>query len=66
MNNITLDTTKATQFLKAGTVEGLETKVKSVQETLENGTCEGSDYLGWLHLPTSISDEFLNEIQAVA
>uniref|UniRef100_UPI00402734C3 glucose-6-phosphate isomerase n=1 Tax=Segatella hominis TaxID=2518605 RepID=UPI00402734C3 len=26
----------------------------------------GNDFLGWLHLPSSITPEFLNEIQAVA
>lgn len=43
-----------------------EPKVKAAQEALENGTCEGNDFLGWLHLPSSITPEFLNEIQAVA
>ncbi|MBM6993884.1 MAG: glucose-6-phosphate isomerase [Prevotella sp.] len=66
MKNITLDTSKATQFLAAGTVEGYEAKVKAAREALENGTCEGNDFLGWLHLPTEISDEFLSEIQTVA
>lgn len=63
---IKLDITKATKFLKAGSVEGLEPKVKAAQEALENGSCEGSDFLGWLHLPTNTSDKFLDEVQAVA
>lgn len=66
MKNITLDTSKALQFLAAGTVEGYESKVKAAQEALENGTCEGNDFLGWLHLPTEITNEFLGEVQAVA
>ena len=66
MKNIALDTTKAVQFLKAGTVEAYEPKVKAAQEALENGTCEGNDFLGWLHLPSEITEEFLNEIQACA
>lgn len=63
---IKLDITKATKFLKSGAVECLEPKVKAAQEALENGTCEGSDFLGWLHLPTKTSDKFLDEVQAVA
>ena len=59
MKNISLDTTKAVQFLAAGTVDSYEPKVKKAQEALENGTCEGSDFLGWLHLPTEITDSFL-------
>lgn len=66
MEMIKLDITKATKFLKAGAVEGLEPKVKVAQEALESGSCEGSDFLGWLHLPTNTSDKFLDEVQAVA
>ena len=66
MEMIKLDITKATKFLKAGAVEGLEPKVKAAQEALESGSCEGSDFLGWLHLPTNTSDKFLDEVQAVA
>lgn len=66
MEMIKLDITKATKFLKAGAVEGLEPKVKAAQEALESSSCEGSDFLGWLHLPTNTSDKFLDEVQAVA
>ncbi|WP_418635877.1 glucose-6-phosphate isomerase, partial [Segatella sp.] len=56
----------AASFLAEGAVKAYEPKVKAAQEALENGTCEGNDFLGWLHLPSSITPEFLNEIQAVA
>ena len=66
MKNISLDITKAAQFLKSGAVEAYESQVKVAQEALENGTCPGNDFLGWLHLPSSITSEFLDEIQATA
>lgn len=66
MKSISLNITKAASFLAEGAVKAYEPKVKAAQEALENGTCEGNDFLGWLHLPTSITPEFLNEIQAVA
>ena len=66
MKNINLDITKAAQFLKPGAVEAYESQVKAAQEALENGTCPGNDFLGWLHLPSSITSEFLDEIQATA
>ncbi|MBQ7150231.1 MAG: glucose-6-phosphate isomerase, partial [Prevotella sp.] len=66
MMNISLDTSKAVQFLNAGAVEAYESKVKEAQNALENATCAGNDFLGWLHLPTEITEEFLNELQAVA
>ena len=66
MKNISLDITKAEQFLKPGTVEAYEGQVKAAQEALENGTCPGNDFLGWLHLPSSITPAFLDEVEAVA
>ena len=66
MKNISVDITKAAQFLKPGAVEAYESQVKAAQEALENGTCPGNDFLGWLHLPTSITPEFLSEIQNTA
>lgn len=66
MNNIKLDITKAACFLEAGAVKAFEPKVKAAQEALENGSCPGNDFLGWLHLPSSITPTFLDEIQATA
>lgn len=66
MKSISLDITKAAQFLSEGAVKAYEPKVRAAQEALENGTCPGSDFLGWLHLPSSITPEFLDEVQAVA
>ena len=34
-----------------------EAQVKAAQEALENGTGKGNDFLGWLHLPSSITKE---------
>lgn len=66
MKSISLNITKAASFLAEDAVKAYEPKVKAAQEALENGTCKGNDFLGWLHLPSSITPEFLNEIQAVA
>ena len=66
MKNISLDITKAAQFLPEGAVKAYGPQVKAAQEALENGTCPGNDYLGWLHLPSSITPSFLQEIQDCA
>jgi glucose-6-phosphate isomerase len=52
--------------MEAGAVKAFEPKVKSAQETLENGTCPGNDFLGWLHLPSEITPAFINELEAAA
>ena len=66
MKNIQLDITKATQFLSNDAITAFEPQVKAAQEALENGTCPGNDFLGWLHLPSSITKEFINELNATA
>ena len=66
MKSISLDITKAAQFLDEGAVKAYEPQVKAAQAALENGTCPGNDFLGWLHLPSSITPAFLDEVQAVA
>ena len=66
MKNIRLDITKAACFLPEGAVKAFEPQVKAAQEALEKGTCPGNDFLGWLHLPSSITPEFLQEIQDCA
>ena len=66
MKNIALDMTKAACFLKEGAVKAFEPQVKAAQEALEKGTCPGNDFLGWLHLPSSITPAFLKEVQECA
>ena len=66
MKSISLDFTKAASFLGEGAVEAYEPKAKAALEALENNTCPGNDFLGWLHLPSSITPDFLDEVQSVA
>lgn len=66
MKHLSLDTRKAVQFLNAETVNAFEPKVKAAQKALEDGTCPGNDFLGWLHLPSSITPEFIGEIKETA
>ncbi|MBQ5740767.1 MAG: glucose-6-phosphate isomerase [Bacteroidaceae bacterium] len=61
---IKLDISKALE--NAAQAVELKEQVAAAQEALENGTCPGNDFLGWLHLPSCITAEFLNEIKACA
>ena len=63
---IKLDISKAAQVLNPGTVEAYAPQVAAAQEALEKGTCAGNDFLGWLHLPSSVTEEFINEVVGVA
>jgi glucose-6-phosphate isomerase len=63
---ISLDITKAVQFLPANAVSSYKEKVAKAQEALENASCPGNDFLGWLHLPSSITPEFIADLNATA
>ena len=66
MENIRLELSKAVSFLKAGPVENYLPKAAAAVEALEKGTCPGNDFLGWVNLPSSITAEFLNDVEATA
>ncbi len=61
---IKLDISKA--LVCADKVAAFEGKVAEAQKSLENGTCAGSDFLGWLHLPSGITAEFMTTLQECA
>lgn len=64
--NIRLDVTKAAQFLSADALKAFEPRVKAAQKALEEGTCPGNDFLGWLHLASSITPEHLANLKETA
>lgn len=66
MSDIKLDITNALSFLKRNAFGVLEPEIKAARDMLENGTCPGNDFLGWLHLPSGITDAFINEIEETA
>ena len=47
-------------------VDALRPAAEAAADTLEKGTGEGNDFLGWLHLPSSISEAELADIEATA
>lgn len=66
MKKIVLNIDKVTGFISKETIAAYEPQVKACMETLENGTGQGNDFLGWLHLPTSITADHLADIKATA
>ena len=63
---ITLNIEKTFGFVSKENVFGYEAKAKVARQALENGTGKGNDFLGWLHLPSSITKEFIADINATA
>ena len=58
---IKLDYSKA--LLSAEQIAAFAPKAEEAQKALEAGTCAGNDFLGWLHLPSSITAEFMTKLQ---
>jgi glucose-6-phosphate isomerase len=66
MENIKLDINKSLDFISKDKLAAYEPKVRACMETLEKGTGLGNDFLGWLHLPSSITKEHLDDLKATA
>ncbi len=66
MEDIKLCIKSTLDFISESDVKAFETQVRKCNETLEDGTGKGNDFLGWLHLPSSITKEFLADIKETA
>ena len=59
------------QVISKYALEGLDTQALNAnaiaaKQTLENGSGAGNDFLGWLHLPSSIDEEQLQSLEECA
>jgi glucose-6-phosphate isomerase len=63
---ISLNIEKTFKFISKDAVEGYASKALAARKALEDGTGKGNDFLGWLHLPSSISKKELADIEATA
>ncbi|MDY6373068.1 MAG: glucose-6-phosphate isomerase [Bacteroidales bacterium] len=66
MEDIKLCIKSTLDFISEKDVKAFETQVRKCNEALEDGTGKGNDFLGWLHLPSSITKEFLADIKETA
>ncbi|MDR1381083.1 MAG: glucose-6-phosphate isomerase [Tannerella sp.] len=66
MKSISLNIDRALGATTRQQVDAFESKANGGMEMLHGGTGRGSDFLGWLHLPSSIGEAELNDIEAVA
>lgn len=66
MEKLSLDLSKVWDFISEEELMAMETEVKSAAQVLEEGTGEGNDFLGWLHLPTDYDKEEFDRIKKAA
>ncbi|MDY5813403.1 MAG: glucose-6-phosphate isomerase [Bacteroides sp.] len=63
---IRLDIAKTAGNIAPSVLNSYEPAVKQAQEMLEKGTGLGNDFLGWLHLPSSIDEQHLADLEQTA
>jgi glucose-6-phosphate isomerase len=66
MDQIRLDVSKVYDFVSPDTIGSLKAKAEAANKTLHGNTGKGSDFLGWVNLPSSISERDLSDIEATA
>lgn len=63
---ITLNIEKTLGFISKEAVNAYKESVDAARAALKNGTGKGNDFLGWLHLPSSITPDIIADINATA
>lgn len=66
MQHIKLSIDKAFGFVSEQAVAGYKNRVADANAALHNGKGKGSDFLGWLNLPTSIDEAHLADVENTA
>ena len=66
METIKLNIDKAFGVITPSQVNDYEPEVKNAMEMLHRGTGKGANFLGWLHLPSSIKEGELEDIEKTA
>lgn len=64
--NISLNIELLKHYINHKVLKTMQTKVDSVNKSLQNGACPGNDYLGWMDLPFHINQEELDKLLKVA
>ena len=66
MKYIALSIDKVFSFIPEKRIVDQAMAAESANIALENGTGKGNDFLGWLHLPSSITEDNMMDIQKTA
>ena len=66
MSKITIDIENVKPFIERNDINEIQDTVENLHNQLEKGEGLGNNYLGWLHLPSTISNELVNKINNIA
>ena len=63
MDNLTINYDRVLPFVSAGEISELKAEIEACNEALQHKTGKGSDFLGWVNLPSSIRESEIIEIE---
>jgi glucose-6-phosphate isomerase len=66
MSELVFDYSKAAAFVSEEEINAMAPYIKAAHEALENKTCDGSDFLGWIDLPVNYDKEEFARIKKAA
>ncbi len=66
MENLKLDISRVASFVSEATIKGMKAEVEANNKKLHAGNGLGNDFLGWLNLPSSITDAEFKDIEDAA
>lgn len=61
-----MDISKVYDFISKKEIDGIRNKAEAANRALHEGTGKGSDFLGWVNLPSSITKDQLKDIRYTA
>lgn len=64
--HLTVDYSKAEQFLNMNDLPNLEEEIKKAHKDLHDGTGKGNDFVGWVSLPINYDQEEFDRIKVAA
>lgn len=66
METLKITINKTFDFVSESSIKGFKSNLEKYNAALDDKTGKGNDFLGWVNLPSSISENELKEIEAVA
>jgi len=66
MEQIKLDISNVSNFVSQATIGDYKNRVADANKALHEATGAGNDFVGWVGLPSSITEEYLAEVEQVA
>ncbi|MFA6590056.1 MAG: glucose-6-phosphate isomerase [Bacteroidales bacterium] len=66
MKQLEINLTKVYDFVPQSEIEALIPSCKQAMDLLNSGRGKGSDFLGWLHLPSAMDEKLITDIQKTA